>query len=122
MGYHDAQRRAAWQFVRAVIRSQSAGVVGAAISGVLWQVGAVAAPLMVKNAIDRGVLTHDHTALLAWLGALLFVGLLEMTAGAVRHVYASWRSRPPSRQSRKAEQWSRSRTACLPLSVRTAWQ
>jgi ATP-binding cassette, subfamily B, bacterial len=86
--HHDAQRRAAWRFVRAVIRSQSAGVVGAAVSGLLWQIGAVAAPLMVKNAIDRGVLTRDHAALLAWLGALLFVGLLEMTAGAVRHVYA----------------------------------
>jgi ATP-binding cassette, subfamily B, bacterial len=88
MGDHDAQRRAAWGFVRAVIRSQSAGVLGAAVSGLLWQVGAVAAPLMVKNAIDRGVLTHDHAALLAWLGALLLVGLLEMTAGAVRHLYA----------------------------------
>jgi ATP-binding cassette subfamily B protein len=88
MGEHDAQRRAAWRFVRAVIRSQSAGVVGAAVSGLLWQVGAVAAPLMVKNAIDHGVLTHDHTALVVWLGALLAVGLLEMTAGAVRHLYA----------------------------------
>jgi ATP-binding cassette, subfamily B, bacterial len=88
MGEHDAQRRAAWRFVRAVVRSQSAGVIGAALSGLLWQVGAVAAPLMVKQAIDRGVLTRDHSALLAWLGALLFVGLLEMTAGAVRHLYA----------------------------------
>jgi len=74
--------------VRAVIRSQSAGVIGAALSGLLWQVGAVAAPLMVKQAIDRGVLTRDHSALLIWLGALLFVGLLEMAAGAVRHLYA----------------------------------
>ena len=88
MGEHDAQRRAAWRFVRAVIRSQSAGVIGAALSGLLWQVGAVAAPLMVKQAIDRGVLTRDHSALLIWLGALLFVGLLEMAAGAVRHLYA----------------------------------
>ena len=88
MGEHDAQRRAAWRFVRAVIRSQSAGVIGAAVSGLLWQVGAVAAPLMVKQAIDHGVLTRDHSALLAWLGALLFVGLLEMAAGAVRHLYA----------------------------------
>ena len=88
MGEHDAQQRAAWRFVRAAIRSQSAGVIGAAVSGVLWQVGAVAAPLMVKQAIDRGVLTRDHSALLAWLGALLLVGLLEMAAGAVRHLYA----------------------------------
>ncbi|MFL5918657.1 MAG: ABC transporter ATP-binding protein [Gaiellaceae bacterium] len=88
MGDHDAQRRAAWRFVRTVIRSQSAGVVGAAMSGLLWQVGAVSAPLMVKYAIDRGVLDRDHGTLLLWLAALLAVGLLEMTAGAVRHLYA----------------------------------
>ena len=74
--------------MRAVIRSQSAGVTGAAVSGLLWQVGAVAAPLMVKNAIDHGVLTRDRRTLLVWLGALLAVGLLEMTAGAARHLYA----------------------------------
>jgi ATP-binding cassette subfamily B protein len=88
MGEHDAQRRAAWRFVRAVIRSQNAGVIGAAVSGLLWQAGAVAAPLMVKQAIDHGVLKRDHGALLVWLGFLLAVGLLEMTAGAVRHLYA----------------------------------
>src|SRR5438093_8220242 len=88
MGEHDAQRRAAWRFVRAVIRSQNAGVIGAAVSGLLWQVGAVAAPLMVKQAIDQGVLQRDHGALLVWLGFLLAVGLLEMAAGAVRHLYA----------------------------------
>lgn len=88
MGEHDAQRRAAWRFVRAIVRSQSAGVVGASVAGLLWQAGAVAAPLMVKNAIDHGVLTRDHRTLLIWLGALLGVGLLEMTAGSVRHFYA----------------------------------
>jgi ATP-binding cassette subfamily B protein len=88
MGEHDARRRAAWRFVRAVIRSQSAGVVGAVVSGLLWQTGAVAAPLMVKYAIDHGVLTRDRHTLVLWLVALLSVGLLEMAAGAVRHLYA----------------------------------
>src|SRR5947208_12126615 len=88
MGEHDVRRRAAWRFVRAVIRSQRSGVIGAALSGLLWQAGAVAAPLMVKNAVDHGVLTRDRHSLLIWLGALLGVGLLEMTAGAVRHLYA----------------------------------
>jgi len=88
MGEHDVRRRAAWRFVRAVIRSQASGVVGAALSGLLWQAGAVSAPLMVKYAIDHGVLTKDRHALLIWLGALLGVGLLEMSAGAVRHFYA----------------------------------
>src|SRR5436305_6234435 len=88
MGEQDAQRRAAWRFVRAVIRSQSSGVIGAAVSGLLWQVGAVSAPLMVKEAIDHGVVSRDRHTLLIWLGALLGVGLLEMTAGSVRHIYA----------------------------------
>src|SRR3954463_1266336 len=88
MGEQEAQRRAAWRFVRTVIRSQSAGVIGAAVSGLLWQVGAVAAPLMVKNAVDHGVITRDRHALYVWVAALLGVGLVEMTAGAIRHIYA----------------------------------
>jgi ATP-binding cassette subfamily B protein len=51
-------------------------------------VGAVAAPLTVKYAIDHGVLARDRHTLLLWLGALLGVALLEMAAGAVRHYYA----------------------------------
>jgi hypothetical protein len=70
MGEHDAQRRAAWRFVRAVIRSQSTGVVGAAVSGLLWQAGAVAALLMVKNAVDHGVVKRDHHALLGLIRQL----------------------------------------------------
>src|SRR3989441_5396448 len=88
MGDHDARRRAAWRFVLAVIRSQRSGVIGAALSGLLWQVGAVSAPLMVKYAIDHGVLTRDRHTLLVWLAALLGFGLLEITAGSVRHLYA----------------------------------
>ena len=88
MGDNDARQRAAWRFVLTIIRSQASGVVGAALSGLLWQAGAVAAPLMVKYAIDLGVLENDRDTLLLWLGALLAVGLLEMTAGAIRHLYA----------------------------------
>ena len=74
--------------MRAVIRSQKDGVVGAVVSGLLWQVGAVAAPLIVKYAIDHGILTRDHHALRIWLAALLGVGLLEVAGGAVRHIFA----------------------------------
>src|SRR6266705_2054689 len=88
MGDHDARRRAAWRFVRAVIRSQLDGVIGAAVSGLLWQAGAVSAPLIVKYAIDHGVLTYDRHALLLWMFGLLGVGLLEVVAGAVRHLFA----------------------------------
>jgi ATP-binding cassette subfamily B protein len=83
-----ARRGSAWRFLRAVIRSQSGGVTGAVTSGLLWQAGAVAAPLVVKYAIDHGIATHDHHALLIWLLVLLGVGMLEVVAGAFRHLYA----------------------------------
>src|SRR5438445_11055886 len=88
MGEHDARRRAAWRFVRAVIRSQLDGVIGAAVSGLLWPPGAVAPPLIVGHAIDPGLITRDRHTLVLWLAALLGVGLLEMAAGAIRHICA----------------------------------
>ena len=84
----EARRAAAWPFVRAIVRSQSHGVTGAVVSGLLWQTGAVGAPLVVKYAIDHGIVTRDHHTLLIWLLVLLGVGLLEVCAGAFRHLYA----------------------------------
>jgi ATP-binding cassette, subfamily B, bacterial len=88
MGEAEARRGAAWRFVREVVRSQTGGVVGAVTSGLFWQAGAVAAPLVVKYAIDTGVVTKDHHALTRWLLVLLGVGLLEVVAGGLRHIYA----------------------------------
>src|ERR1044071_170833 len=84
----EERRASAWRFVRAIVRSQAQGVTGAAASGLLWQVGAVGAPLVVKYASDGGIVTHDHHTLLIGLIALLAVGLLEVCAGGVRHIYA----------------------------------
>jgi ATP-binding cassette subfamily B protein len=84
----EARRVAAWRFVRAIVRSQAGGVAGAVVSGLLWQTGAVGAPLVVKYAIDHGIVTRDHRALVLWLLALLGVGLLEVGAGGFRHIFA----------------------------------
>jgi ATP-binding cassette subfamily B protein len=88
MGEPEARRGSAWKFVRAIVREQSGGVTGAVVSGLLWQAGAVGAPLVVKYAIDRGIVKSDHHTLLLWLLALLGVGMLEVGAGGVRHIYA----------------------------------
>ena len=84
----EERRASAWRFVRAIVRSQAHGVTGAVISGLLWQVGAVGAPLVVKYAIDRGIVPRDPHNLLLWLIGLLGVGLLEVCAGGLRHIYA----------------------------------
>src|SRR5262245_2704400 len=88
MGDEQARRGAAWRFVRAVVGSQAYGVGGAVASGLLWQAGAVAAPLVVKYAIDHGIVGENHQTLVIWLIVLLAVGSLEVVAGAFRHLYA----------------------------------
>src|SRR2546422_10215370 len=88
MGAVEVRRRAAWRFVRAVVRSQAGGVVGAVLSGLLWQTGAIAAPLIVSYTIDHGIVPRDRHTLVVWLLALLGVGLLEVVAGGMRHIYA----------------------------------
>src|SRR5947208_7971821 len=88
MGEVEARRRAAWRFVRAIVRSEAGGVIGAVLSGLLWQTGAISAPLIVKYAIDHGVVPRDSHTLVVWLLALLGVGLLEVVAGGMRHIYA----------------------------------
>jgi ATP-binding cassette, subfamily B, bacterial len=88
MGEREVRRVAAWRYVRAIVREQSGGVTGAVVSGLLWQAGAVGAPLVVKYAIDNGIVAGDHHTLLLWLIVLLTVGLLEVGAGGFRHIYA----------------------------------
>jgi ATP-binding cassette subfamily B protein len=88
MGEREVRRVAAWRYVRAIVREQSGGVTGAVVSGLLWQAGAVGAPLVVKYAIDNGIVGGDHHTLLLWLLVLLTVGLLEVGAGGFRHIYA----------------------------------
>src|SRR6188472_304816 len=88
MANREGRRPAAWRFVHAVVGSQAYGVGGAVASGLLWQAGAVAAPLVVKYAIDHGIVGENHQTLVIWLVVLLAVGMLEVVAGAFRHLYA----------------------------------
>src|SRR5919205_1035244 len=88
MGQVEARRRSAWRFVRAVVRSEVGGVAGAVVSGLFWQTGAILAPLIVSYTIDHGVVPRDRHTLLVWLLALLGVGLLEVVAGGLRHIFA----------------------------------
>src|SRR5919109_3314291 len=88
MGQVEARRRSAWRFVRAVVRSEVGGVAGAVVSGLLWQTGAILAPLIVSYTIDHGVVPRDRHTLVLWLLALLGVGLLGVVAGGLRHIFA----------------------------------
>src|SRR2546422_994797 len=109
MGEGEARRRAAWRFVRAVVRDQRTGVAAAVAAGLLWQTGAVAAPLIVKYAIDHGVVTRDHHARLLWPGAkLALIVLIPLPlVSAIAWVYSK---RYDERTRRLQEGWAAAAT------------
>jgi ABC-type bacteriocin/lantibiotic exporter with double-glycine peptidase domain len=83
-----ARRRAAWSFIGSAFRRHARSVAGSVSSGLVWQVAAVASPLMVAQAIDDGIVGGDRTALYLWAGALFGLGAIEATMWGFRHWFA----------------------------------
>jgi ATP-binding cassette subfamily B protein len=83
-----ARRHAAWRYLWRLIVRERPGVLLAIAGGLMWQAAAVVAPLVVGRAIDDGVLPHNRRALLTWCGVLVGLGLLEASAGGLRHYFA----------------------------------
>jgi ATP-binding cassette subfamily B protein len=71
-----------------MIVRQRFGVVIAVLSGLSWQSAAIASPLVLKSALDKGVLQDDRRALYLLALAVLALGLAEAVAGGFRHIFA----------------------------------
>jgi ATP-binding cassette, subfamily B, bacterial len=84
----SASRRAAWRYLWRLIVRERPGVLLAIAGGLLWQGAAVTAPFVVGRAIDDGVLPRDRGALITWCAVLVGLGLVEATAGGLRHYFA----------------------------------
>ncbi len=63
-------------------------IVGAVASGLAWQGAAIAAPLLIRRAVDDGVVDGSRTALLWSCAGLVLLGAIEAVSGALRHVFA----------------------------------
>jgi ATP-binding cassette subfamily B protein len=77
-----------WRYLLWVARRQRWTTVGAITAGMAWQGAAIAAPLLIKSAIDRGIV-NDNTRALWWACAgLVGLGAVEAIAGGSRHFFA----------------------------------
>src|SRR5204863_199383 len=85
MGESEARRRAAWRFVRAVVRSEVGGVIGAVVSGLPWPTGAILAPLVSLAAwmYSRRYDARTRRLQEAWADAAT---LVEETISGIRVV------------------------------------
>jgi ATP-binding cassette subfamily B protein len=85
--------REGWRLITATMRLQWKGITAGVVVGLLWTVGKVAAPLLVKTAIDEGIIDDDSTALLWWSLAIAGAGLVAATFTGMRRYLAFRESR-----------------------------
>jgi ABC-type multidrug transport system fused ATPase/permease subunit len=55
------------------------------IFGIVWMLAQALLPWVLGRAVDAGLTTGDTSALLAWAGALLALGIVQAVAGTLRH-------------------------------------
>jgi ATP-binding cassette subfamily B protein len=63
-------------------------IVGAIAGGLAWQGAAILSPLLVRHAVDAGIVHHHHAALWWACGGIAALGLVEAVAGGSRHYFA----------------------------------
>jgi ATP-binding cassette subfamily B protein len=79
---------AGWRYLGDVARRVRWTIAGAVASGLAWQAAAIAAPLLIRRAVDVGIV-HHHRSTLWWsCGGIALLGLVEATSGATRHYFA----------------------------------
>ena len=80
----DAGGRYLWSVARRLRWT----IVGAILAGLSWQGSAVLSPLLVRHAVDAGIVHHHRVALWWACGGIAVLGLVEAIAGGARHYFA----------------------------------
>jgi len=88
MSESDAGRRAGWRLLRASLRAERRAMIKGSISGLIWTIAKVAVPLLALEAINRGVSSSQHGALLWWSLALVGTGAVQAVTTGLRRFQA----------------------------------
>jgi len=77
-----------WRYLGEITGRIRWTVGGAIAAGITWQGAAIASPLLVRRAVDIGILGH-HSSSLVWVCiGIAGLGALEAAAGGTRHFFA----------------------------------
>ena len=77
-----------WRYLGAVSKRLRWTIAGAVVSGLAWQGAAIAAPLLIRRAVDSGIVAASRTALWWSCAGLVALGAVEAAAGGSRHYFA----------------------------------
>ncbi len=81
---HRSPGRFLWWLARGQLRT----LLPAMLLGSIWMTAQAVMPAVIGRAIDRGVAARDGSALLAYAGLMLLVGLVQAASGIARHRFA----------------------------------
>jgi ATP-binding cassette subfamily B protein len=77
-----------WRYLGAVGRRLRWTIFWAIVSGLAWQAAAISTPLLIRHAIDAGVVHHQARALWWACAGVIALGGVEAIGGASRHYFA----------------------------------
>ena len=77
-----------WRYLGLIARRLRWSITGAVASGLAWQGAAIATPLLVRYAVDTGIVDDDPSALWWACAGIVALGAVEAVSGAFRHVFA----------------------------------
>src|SRR3954465_8359863 len=72
-------KRPGWRLIRETLRTQRAGLALGVSSGLLWTLGKISVPMLVRQAIDHGIRGGDPAAPGRWALAVAGAGLVAAT-------------------------------------------
>ena len=75
-----------WKLLSSTLRDQRRNLIIGSLIGLLWMVGKISVPILVRFSIDRGIDEGDRLWL--WVGLIALAGLLVGTFTALRRYFA----------------------------------
>ncbi len=78
--------RSKWALLATTLRAQRRNLIIGTVVGMVWMVGKISVPILVRFGIDRGIAEHDMLWL--WVSLVAVAGVLAGSFTALRRFYA----------------------------------
>ncbi len=77
-----------WRYLGTISKRLRWTIAGAVVSGLAWQGAVILAPLLIRHAVDSGIVAASRSALWWSCVGLVALGAVEAVAGGSRHYFA----------------------------------